>query len=145
MIFDGCTIAESSPIFTASARKTEFKTMRAAGFKPKETFDTPRVVWTSGYFFFNSEIALRVSIPSRLVSSWPVAIGKVRQSIKMSLVSMPQFLVKSSINREATETFHSWVRAWPVSSIVNATTAAPCSLTKGIIFANLEVGPSPSS
>ena len=69
MIFDGWTIAESSPIFTASARKTEFKTIRAAGFNPKETFETPSVVCTSGYFAFNSAIALRVSMPSRLVSS----------------------------------------------------------------------------
>ena len=44
VIFEGCTIAESSPIFTASARNTEFKTMRAAGFRPKETLETPSVV-----------------------------------------------------------------------------------------------------
>ena len=69
MIFEGWTIAESKPFLTASARNTEFKTILAAGFKPKEIFDIPRVVWTSGYSLFNCLIADRVSIPSRLVSS----------------------------------------------------------------------------
>ena len=46
-----------------------------------------------------------VSIASRRVSSWPVVIGKVRQSTMMSPTCMPQFLVRSSISRVATCTF----------------------------------------
>ena len=145
MIFDGWTIAESKPTFTASARKTEFKTILAAGFNPNETLETPSVVCTFGYNRFNSAIAFRVSMPSLRVSSCPVAIGKVRVSIKISSVRIPQFFVKSSINRVATLIFQSQWRACPSSSIVKATTAAPCSCTNGMILANLEFGPSPSS
>ena len=68
-----------------------------------------------------------VSMPSRRVSSWPVAIGKVSASMMMSQVRMPQFWVRSVISRSATRTFQSHVRAWPSSSMVSAITAAPCS------------------
>ena len=40
---------------------------------------------------------------------------------------MPQLPVRSSISRSATATLCSAVRAWPCSSMVSATTAAPCS------------------
>ena len=49
------------------------------------------------------------------------------------------------MSRVATRTFHSAVRAWPSSSMVSATTAAPCSLTSRITLVNRESGPSPSS
>ena len=48
MIREACTIAESSPACTHSARNTELSTARAAGFRPKETLETPSVVCTSG-------------------------------------------------------------------------------------------------
>ena len=86
-----------------------------------------------------------VSIASRRVSSWPVAMGNVRQSTMMSSTRIPQFPVRSAISRSATATFHSAVRAWPCSSMVSAITAAPCSRTSGIIRAIRESGPSPSS
>ena len=145
VILDGCTIAESSPASTHSCRNTELSTMREAAFKPNETLLTPSVVCTSGNSSFKARIASIVSIPSRRVSSCPVAIGKVKQSIRMSPVAMPQLVVKSIINRRATLSFHSLLRAWPSSSIVKATTLAPCSCTNGIILAKREVGPSPSS
>jgi len=47
-IFEACTIAESRPAFTHSSRNTELRRMRAAGFRPKEMFDNPSVVCTSG-------------------------------------------------------------------------------------------------
>ncbi len=50
----------------------------------------------------------------------------------MSLMDMPQLPVRSSISRLAVRTFQSAVRAWPSSSMVNATTAAPCSRMIGI-------------
>ena len=37
-------MAESKPFFTASAKKTEFRTIRAAGLRPKDTLLTPKVV-----------------------------------------------------------------------------------------------------
>src|SRR5215475_1962728 len=52
-----------------------------------------------------------VSSASRRVSSWPVAIGKVRQSTMMSHWRMPQLPVRSSIRRLATAAFHSAVLA----------------------------------
>ena len=58
---------------------------------------------------------------------------------------MPQRPVSVSISRTATATLCSTVRAWPCSSIVSATTAAPCSRTIGMIRANRLPGPSPSS
>ncbi len=90
-------------------------------------------------------MASMVSIASRRVSSWPVAMGKVRVSTMMSDSRMPQLPVRSSISRVATDIFQSAVRAWPCSSMVRAMTAAPCSLTSGIILAMRESGPSPSS
>ena len=145
MIRAACTIAESRPARTHSARKTEFSTARAAGLRPNDTFDTPSVVCTAGWRRFSSAIASIVSIASRRVSSWPVAMGKVRQSTMMSSTRMPQFPVRSAISRSATATFHSAVRAWPCSSMVSAITAAPCSRTSGITRAIRESGPSPSS
>ena len=138
-------MAESSPTCTHSCRKTEFSTWRAAGLRPNETLDRPRVVCTFGCRRLSSAIASIVSIPSRLVSSWPVAIGNVRQSRMMSCSRIPQFTVRSRISRSATSIFHGAVRAWPRSSMVSATTAAPCSRITGISLAIRESGPSPSS
>ena len=145
MILATLTMAESRPAFTHSSRKTLFSTTRAAGLSPKLTFETPSVVRTRGCLAFNSRIASMVAKPSRRVSSAPVAIGNVRVSTKMSPSSIPHCLVNVSISRSATRTFHSAVRAWPCSSIVNATTAAPCSATSGITRWKREPGPSPSS
>ena len=86
-----------------------------------------------------------VSSASRRVSSWPVAIGNVRQSTMMSDTRMPQLPVRSSISRAATSVFHSAVRACPRSSMVSAITAAPCSLISGMTLVIREPGPSPSS
>jgi hypothetical protein len=69
MIFAASTIAEVSPADVASCKKTEFKTARAAGFSPNDTFETPSVVCTPGYFVDISRIASMVSIASRRVSS----------------------------------------------------------------------------
>ncbi len=63
----------------------------------------------------------------------------------MSSTRMPHFSTRSRIERSATRTFQSAVRAWPSSSMHQATTAAPCSLTIGMTRANRDSGPSPSS
>jgi len=105
----------------------------------------PSVVCTSGKRCLSARIASMVSSASRLVSSWPVAMGNVRQSMRMSLIRIPQVPVRSSISRVATASFQSAVRACPCSSMVSAITAAPCSTTSGITFAIREAGPSPSS
>jgi hypothetical protein len=41
-------IAEFMPASTQSCRKTEFKTTRAAGERPNDIFDTPRMTFASG-------------------------------------------------------------------------------------------------
>jgi len=128
----GCTIALVSPAATHSSRNTELRTMRAAGLSPKLTLDTPRVVCTCGWAAVMRRIASIVSRASRRVSSWPVPIGNVRQSTMMSASRRPQRPVRSAMSRSATRTFQSAVRAWPSSSIVRATTAAPCSTTTGM-------------
>ena len=86
---DGCTMAEVRPASTHSCRNTELSTTRAAGLSPKLTLETPSVVWTSGYRQRISRIASIVSIASRRVSSWPVAMGNVRQSTMMSATDRP--------------------------------------------------------
>ena len=85
MILAACTMAESRPASMHSLRKTELSTTRAAGLRPKEMLDRPSVVCTSGKSRLTSRMASMVSMPSRRVSSWPVAMGKVRQSRMMSL------------------------------------------------------------
>ena len=132
-IFAAFTIAESSPASTASCRNTELSTERAAGLRPNDTLETPRVVWMPGYFALIWRIASMVSIASRRVSSWPVAIGKVSASTMMSSTFMPQSFTSESTSRDAMRTLCSAVRAWPSSSIVRAMTAAPCSLTSGMM------------
>ena len=69
MIFAAWTMAESSPASTASWRKTELSTTRAAGLRPKEMLETPSVVWTRGWRLVSSAMASSVSMPSRRVSS----------------------------------------------------------------------------
>jgi len=63
----------------------------------------------------------------------------------MSSTRIPQLPVRSAISRSATASFQSAVRAWPRSSMVSATTAAPCSRSTGITRAIRDSGPSPSS
>ncbi|CAM5413949.1 hypothetical protein STANM309S_01992 [Streptomyces tanashiensis] len=144
-IFDAWTIAESRPAFTHSSRKTELRTIRAAGLRPKEMFDRPRVVCTSGWRRFSSRIASIAAMPSFRDSSWPVQIVKVRVSIRMSDSLIPQLPVRSSMRRSAIATLCSAVLACPSSSIVSAISAAPCSFASAVTCAKRDSGPSPSS
>ncbi len=144
-IFDACTIAESRPAFTHSSRKTLFSRMRAAGFRPKEMFDSPNVVCTSGWRRFSSRMPSIVARPSLRDSSCPVQIVNVRQSTRMSSSRMPQFPVRSAIRRSAISTFFWAVRACPSSSMVSAISAAPCSRASSVTRAKRDSGPSPSS
>ncbi len=50
LILETCTIAPVIPAFTAWSRKTLFSTCRAAGLRPKEMLDRPRMIWMSGNF-----------------------------------------------------------------------------------------------
>ena len=108
-------------------------------------FDRPSVVWIRGCASVSRRIASMVSIPSRRTSSCPVEMGKVRQSMMMSSSAIPQLSVRSAMSRSAISTLRSAVRAWPSSSIVRPTTAAPCRDTRRMIRWNRESGPAPSS
>lgn len=108
-------------------------------------FDSPSVVWTSGWRFFSSRIAPIVAMPSPRDSSWPVQMVKVRQSMRMSDSWMPQLPVRSSMRRSAMATLCSTVRAWPSSSMVSAIRAAPCSAASRVTWPKRDSGPSPSS
>ena len=117
-----------SPACTHSCRNTELSTCRAAGLRPNETFEMPRVVAPPG--------SRRLSSPDRLDRLDAVPAGlllpggdREGQASRRGCRStcMPQSPVRSSISRSATRTFQSAVRAWPSSSMVSATTAAPCS------------------
>ncbi|COZ61993.1 Uncharacterised protein [Mycobacterium tuberculosis] len=69
----------------------------------------------------------------------------VKVSMRMDDSSTPQLPVMSLISRSAISTFFCAVRAWPSSSMVSATTAAPCSATSAMVLAKRDSGPSPSS
>lgn len=138
-------MAESRPALTHSSRKTEFSRTRAAGLRPKEMLDRPRVVWTSGWSRLSSRIASIVAMPSLRDSSCPVQIVKVRVSMRMSDSRIPQLPVRSSMSRSAMATLCSTVRAWPSSSMVSAMSAAPCSWARRVTLAKRDSGPSPSS
>ena len=86
-----------------------------------------------------------VSMPSRRVSSWPVAIGKVRQSMMMSLVRSPQFWVRSVMIRSATATFQS--RGTGLALLVDGQRDHRGAVLGDqlMILVNRESGPSPSS
>ena len=98
-----------------------------------------------GYFAVIWRMASIVSMASRRVSSWPVAMGKVRASTMMSSTRIPHSPTRASTRREAMATLPSVVRAWPCSSMVRAITAVPCSFTSGMMRAKRLSGPSPSS
>ena len=78
-------MAASIPACIASCKKTEFKTIRAAGLKPKEIFDTPNITWTSGIAALMRRIDSIVSAAFRRSSAIPVEIGSANVSKKISL------------------------------------------------------------
>ena len=114
--------------------------MRAAGFRPKEMFDRPSVVCTSGWRRLSSRIASMVAMPSLRDSSWPVQMVKVRVSMRMSDSWMPQLPVRSAMSRSAMATLCSAVRAWPSSSMVSAISAAPCSAASAVTLREAGLG-----
>ena len=87
MIFAACTIAESRPACTHSWRNTELSTWRAAGERPKETLETPSVVYTPGSSALMRRMASMVAMPSPRRSSSPVESGKVSAS-KMQVLGL---------------------------------------------------------
>ncbi len=93
-IFEACTIAASSPAPTHSARNTELSTTRAAGFRPKEILDSPRMVRTSGWRRLISRMASMVAAPSPRDSSCPVPRVKVNASMRMADSLIPHCPVR---------------------------------------------------
>ena len=69
-------MAESSPASTHSCRNTELSTWRAAGFRPKETLESPRMVETPGSSALIGRMPSMVSMPSCRLSSMPVESGQ---------------------------------------------------------------------
>ncbi len=138
-------MAVSRPAWMHSWRNTEFSTWRAAGLRPNEMLDSPRVVWILGWDWVSRRMASMVSMPSLRTSSCPVEIGNVRQSMMMSSSATPQLPVRSAMIRSAISTLRSAVRACPSSSIVRPTTAAPWRETRRMIRWKRDSGPSPSS
>ena len=88
-ILEACTIAESSPACTHSCRNTEFSTWRAAGLRPKDTLDSPRMVDTPGSSALIARMPSIVSIPSSRLSSMPVDRGRASGSNSRSSGARP--------------------------------------------------------
>ena len=84
-----CTMAASRPASRHSCRNTLLSTWRAAGLRPNDTFDRPRIVDAPGSSALMRRIASIVSIASRRRSSSPVESGKVSASKIRSVGSMP--------------------------------------------------------
>ncbi len=88
-IFDACTMAESSPASTHSWRNTELSTWRAAGLRPNDTFESPRIVDTPGSSVLMERMPSMVSIPSHRLSSMPVDSGNASASNRRSSGASP--------------------------------------------------------
>ena len=73
-------MAESRPASTHSWRNTELRTWRAAGLRPNETLESPRMVETPGSSALMRRIPSMVSMPSRRLSSMPVDSGRASGS-----------------------------------------------------------------
>ena len=87
MIFAACTMAESSPACTHSWRNTEFNTWRAAGLRPKETLETPSVVYTPGSSALMRRMASMVAM--RVAPQVLVAGGeRERQGVEDQVVGL---------------------------------------------------------
>ena len=85
----GLTIARSSPASTQWCRKTEFRTARAPGPTPKETFETPSDVFTPGSSALTRRMPSIVSTADGFHSSSPVVSVNVRTSKISSSRSRP--------------------------------------------------------
>ena len=93
MIFEACTIAAVRPRSRACCRNTLLSTARAAGLRPKEMFDRPRMMPQRGNTREISAIPSSVSRPRRRSSSLPVAMVKVSGSKRMSSSGSPHLFV----------------------------------------------------
>ena len=89
-------MAPVMPRFTAWSRKTEFRTWRAAGFRPNEMFDRPRMIWQPGISREIDSMPSSVHWPSLRSSSLPVAMVKVSGSNSRSSGARPCWLTAKS-------------------------------------------------
>ena len=80
---------ESIPTCIASYKKTELRTTREAGFRPKETLETPSNTWVSGIASLMRRIDSIVAEAFLRSSAIPVEIGRARVSKKISLAGIP--------------------------------------------------------
>ena len=114
----------SSPALTQRSRNTVLSTLRAGGFRPNETFDSPSSVRTPANSFLMRRMAAMVSLAASRSAPSPLHTVNVSASISRSPRRKPRFS-QNSIRRWAIATLRSAVMAMPVSSIVSATSAAP--------------------
>ena len=121
---------------------TELSTCRAAGLRPKETLDRPRMSCSSGNSRRMSSIASRVHKASLRSSSLPVQIVKVSGSSSRSDCGRPKRPQANSTRRRVIRSLSSRDLAMPASSMVSAITAAP-NLRASVMRA--VAGASPSS
>ena len=128
----GLTIARSRPASTQWCRNTEFRTARAGGPTPKDTFETPSEVLTPGTPSLIAWIPSIVAIADGFHSSSPVVSVKVSASKISASRSSPCSSHAISVIRFAISSLRSAVFAIPVSSIVSAISAAPCAFASGI-------------
>ena len=88
-----------------------------------------------------SRIESKVAIADLRVCSWPVDSGKVSGSNIRSVGGMLYSSTTMRYMRSATSNFHCAVSAWPTSSMVSATRAAPYFLAR-IVFGSRVLRPS---
>ncbi|MNY03229.1 hypothetical protein D3C86_1358390 [compost metagenome] len=131
VMWAGLTMARSSPACTQWCRKTELSTPRAWGARPKLTLLTPSTVSTPGMASLMRRMPSMVAAAESLNSSSPVARVKVRSSKMRASFGRPYSPQTMAWMRWATSSLRAAVLAMPTSSMVSATTAAPCSRTWG--------------
>ena len=89
MILETWTIAPVMPRLTAWSRKTELSTCRAAGFRPNEMFDRPRMIWHCGISRLIASMPSSVHWPSLRSSSLPVATSRSRAKSRAAVSRSP--------------------------------------------------------
>ena len=123
----------SIPALMQRSRNTVLSTLRAAGFKPNETFDSPRIVRTPGKACLMRRMAAIVSLAASRSAPSPLQTVNVSASISRSPRRSPR-CSQNSIRRRAISTLRSAVIAMPTSSIVSATSPAPNCLASATSF-----------
>ena len=130
------TIARSRPASTRWCRNTEFRTARAGGPAPKDTFETPSEVLTPGALLNRVD-----PLDRRDRGRLPLVVARRQREgerVEDRRLAVEPVLVARDL-RDPLRDLELALRRLrhPVSSIVSAISAAPCAFASGITRSRL--------